>query len=50
MVKKVVQGTAVFIHNSLSTKKFVMESLSDIETFNFKVLLTYHFLILVRHL
>ena len=32
-------------HKSLSTKRLVVESLSDIETSNFKALLTYHFLI-----
>ena len=33
---------------SLSTKRLVVESLSDIETSNFKALLTYHFLNLYR--
>ena len=32
-------------HKSLSTKRLVVKSLSDIETSNFKALLTYHFLI-----
>ena len=37
-------------HMSLSTKRLVVESLSDIETSNFKALLTYHFLIVLREL
>ena len=32
---------------SLSAKRLVVESLSDIETSNFKALLTYHFLTVV---
>jgi len=46
--KQVVKRTGVVGHGhkSLSTKRFVVESLSDIETFNFKALLTYHILIL----
>jgi len=41
MVKKVVRTTGVVGHKSLSTKRLVVESLSDIETSNFKALLTY---------
>ena len=44
-----VKRTGVVGHKSLSTKRPVVESLSDIETFNFKTLLTYHFLIPFRH-
>jgi len=40
----VVKRTSVVGHKSLSTKRLVVESLSDIETSNFKVLLTYQFL------
>ena len=39
-----VKRTGVVGHKSLSTKRLVVESLSDIETSNFKTLLTYHFL------
>ena len=35
-------------HKSLTTKRLVVESLSDIETSIFKALLTYHFLITVN--
>ena len=40
-LKQVVKRTSVVGH-----KKLVVESLGDIETSNFKALLTYHFLIL----
>ena len=39
-----VKRTGVVGHKSLSTKRLVVESLSDIETAIFKALLTYHFL------
>ena len=42
--KQVVKRTGVIGHKSFSTKKLVVESLSDIKTSIFKVLLTYHFL------
>ena len=42
--KQVVKRTGVVGHKSLSTKRLVVESLSDIETSNFKAFLTYHFL------
>ena len=42
--KQVVKRTGVVGQKSLSTKRLVVESYSDIETSNFKVLLTYHFL------
>jgi len=41
----VIKRTGVVGHKSLSTKRLVVESLSDIETSKFKALLTYHFLI-----
>ena len=43
-----VKRTGVVGHKSLSTKRLVVESLSDIETSNFKALLTYHFLMRER--
>ena len=43
--KQEVKRTGVVGHKSLSTKRFVVESLSDTETSIFKPLLTYHFLI-----
>ena len=43
--KQVMKRTGVVGHKSLSTKRLVVESLSDIETSNFKALLTYHSLI-----
>ena len=46
--KQVVKRTGVVGHKSLRTKRLVVESLSDIETSIFKVLLTYHFLISIR--
>ena len=46
--KQVVKKTGVVGHKSLSTKKLVVESLSDIETSKFKALLAYHFLIYCR--
>ena len=42
--KQVVKRTGVVGHKSLSAKRLVVESLSDIETFIFKALLTYHWL------
>ena len=39
--------TGMVGHKSLSIKRIVGEALSDIETSNFKALLTYHFLIAV---
>ena len=51
MVNKWLKELAYVVgHKSLSTKRLVVESFSDIETSNFKALLTYHFLILVRRL
>jgi len=44
----VVKRTSVVCHKFLSAKRLVVESLSDIETSNFKALLTYHFLIVSR--
>ena len=41
MVNKWLKG------QSLSTKRLVVESLSDIEASIFKALLTYHFLIII---
>ena len=41
--KQVVKRTVMFGPKFLSTKRFVVESLSDKETSNFKALLTYHF-------
>ena len=43
-----VKRTGVVGHKSRSTKRLVVESLSDIETSNFKALLTCHFLTKVR--
>ena len=48
--KQVVKRTGMVGHKSLSTKRLMVESLSDMETSIFKALLTYHCLILVRHL
>jgi len=45
-----VKRTGVVGHKSLSTKRLVVESLSDIETSNFKALLTYYFLSGVTYL
>jgi len=42
--KQVVKRTGVVGFKSLSTKRLVVESLSDVETSNFKAFLTYHFL------
>ena len=42
--KKVVKRTGMVGHKSLSTKRLVVESLSDMESSNFKALLIYHFL------
>jgi len=41
--KQVVKRTGMVGHKSLSTKRLVVESLSDIETSIFKALLTFHF-------
>ena len=46
--KQVVKRTGVVGHRSLSTKRLAVESLSDIETSNFKALLTCHFLNIVK--
>ena len=43
--KQVVKRNGIVGHKSLSTKRLVVESLSDIETSNFKALLTSYFLI-----
>ena len=44
--KQVVKRTGVVGHKSLSTKRLVVESLSDIKTSIFKALLTYHFFLM----
>ena len=41
-----MKRTGVVGHKSLRTKRLVVESLSGIETSNFKALLTYHSLII----
>ena len=48
--KQLVKRTGVVGHKSLSTKRLVVESLSDIETSIFKALLTYHFLSGINHM